>query len=164
MKVGISGHQKREGIDWEWVRHSLRTILISNNASIAFSSLAIGSDQIFASEALELRVPVNAVLPFPGYERCFSGHNLTSYKQLLKMASQVTIISEKGDDESLFFEAGKRICAFSDLMVFVWDGKESAGKGGTADIVKVAIDLGKSAIWLDPINLKIRRDGFLPYP
>lgn len=154
MKIGVSGHQERDGIDWEWVRISVRNILIEKKASTVFSSLAAGSDQIFASQALELDIPLAAVIPFADYERCFSGENLQNYRQILSRASSRTIISnDADDDETLFFEAGKKICHLSELMVFIWDGKPSVGKGGTGDIVSVAIAAQKEMIWLDPIRL-----------
>ncbi|MFK0207206.1 hypothetical protein [Agrobacterium sp. NPDC090283] len=159
MKIGVSGHQKRAGIDWGWVRTSIRHILIEKNASTAFSSLAVGSDQVFATEAIALDVPLVAVLPFSDYERCFSASDLQDYRELLAKASHRTHINKQGDDETLFFEAGKKICELSELMVFIWDGKPSVGKGGTADIVDVADNLDKDIIWLNPI-LRERRDSF----
>ncbi|QTK80996.1 Hypothetical protein AT6N2_L0011 [Agrobacterium tumefaciens] len=161
MKIGVSGHQKRDCIDWDWVRISIRQILIENKVSTAFSSLAVGSDQIFAAEAIALGIPVEAVIPFSDYDRCFSALNLQDYRELLKKASNQIFINKQGDDERLFFEAGKKVCELSELMVFIWDGKPSFGKGGTADIVNVAAEFGRSFVWLNPI-LRERRDSFGP--
>jgi hypothetical protein len=48
-------------------------------ASKAYSSLATGSDQVFAEAAINLEIPVVAVLPFEGYERYFRGSDLADY-------------------------------------------------------------------------------------
>ncbi len=38
----------------------------------------------------------------------------------------------------------------ADLMVAVWNGRPAAGLGGTADIVKYALNSGKPVLHLDP--------------
>lgn len=52
MQIGVTGHQSRPGIDWLWVRHSVQgEIERIGKVSKAISSLASGSDQIFANVA-----------------------------------------------------------------------------------------------------------------
>ena len=69
LTVGIAGHQKRRGLDWNWVNATLRAELVAlGGVSRALSSLAAGADQRFATVALELNIPVTAVLPMSGYE------------------------------------------------------------------------------------------------
>ncbi len=59
MIVGITGHQKRRGLDWNWVNDALRAELTAlGDVSRALSSLAAGADQRFATAALELNIPV----------------------------------------------------------------------------------------------------------
>ena len=61
--VGITGHQKRRGLDYEWVSDALRAELTAlGDVSRALSSLAAGADPRFATAALELNIPVTAVL------------------------------------------------------------------------------------------------------
>src|SRR6202142_4305441 len=74
LTVGIAGHQKRRGLDWNWVNATLRAELVAlGGVSRALSSLAAGADQRFATVALELNIPVTAVLPMSGYGRFLRG-------------------------------------------------------------------------------------------
>jgi len=155
MRVGITGHQDRPGIDWAWARHEignqLRTIA---PIETAYSSLAAGSDQIFATVCLELGIPITAVIPMDGYERFFHGDDLYSYRRLLA-ASTVVVLSGPEDEEAAFFNAGKYIADRSDLLIAIWDGKPAAGRGGTADIVAIVHDTGRAYIHLNPIDRTI---------
>jgi hypothetical protein len=42
-----------------------------------------------------------------------------------------------------FLEAGRRVVIQSELMIVAWDEQEARGKGGTADIVHYAEQLGR---------------------
>ncbi len=42
--------------------------------------------------------------------------------------------------EEAFFAADRRVVELSDRMVAIWDGKQSRGLGGTADVVAYAAD------------------------
>lgn len=50
-------------MDWAWVRRCLREALVAYHATEAWSSLAQGADQLFAEVALDLKIPVRAVVP-----------------------------------------------------------------------------------------------------
>ena len=109
MRVGITGHQTRAGIDWVWVKNVIRVELSKiGGVEQCLSSLAAGSDQVFAEVALDLHIPVLAVIPVQGYERYFRGNALAKYRRLLRQC-KVTQLNWPGDDERAFFEAGKNI-------------------------------------------------------
>src|SRR5689334_16366782 len=107
MEVGVTGHQARPDIDWSWVAKIVRQELLKiGNVTKTFSSLAVGSDQVFAEIALGLNIPVVAVLPLVGYERYFHGEDLLHYKQLLGRSEPLQL-GWTGDAEHAFLEAGK---------------------------------------------------------
>jgi hypothetical protein len=56
--------------------------------------------------------------------------------------------------EKAFFEAGKRIVDWADLLVAVWDGGPARGFGGTADVVRYAEERGRSLLILWPAGVK----------
>lgn len=57
MRIGITGHQEREGIRWPWVEQTVRAEMLKlQNVERALSSLAAGSDQIFAEAAMSLGI------------------------------------------------------------------------------------------------------------
>lgn len=125
-------------------------------ASKAYSSLATGSDQVFAEAAINLEIPVVAVLPFEGYERYFRGSDLADYRRLLAQC-EVIQLGWKGDPERAFFEAGKFVVENCEMIFAIWDGEGAEGLGGTADIVAYASRLSRKIIHIDPIAQRIRR-------
>jgi hypothetical protein len=152
VKVGITGHQRRSGIKWRWVSVNLRTELGKvQGIQGAFSSLAEGSDQIFARVALEMGIPVSAVIPVANYEMYFDSKTLVEYRRLVKLCSRIQL---KGDSDpaTAFFEAGKFIVDSSNILFAIWDGEEAKGLGGTADIVNYANSNNRSIVHLNPLK------------
>lgn len=157
INIGVSGHQERAGIDWKWVGRALRNEFARvGKISTAFSSLAVGSDQVFAEVAISVGITVVAVLPMEGYERYFEGQNLAKYRRILNRSERVQL-QASGDPERAFFEAGKFVVDKSDLLFAIWDGEPADGLGGTADIVAYAEKSSRNIIQIDPIKRKIRR-------
>src|SRR5258706_1818674 len=92
VNIGVSGHQKRPGIDWNWVAAALRgEVVKTERIAKAFSSLAAGSDQVFADVAIGLGIAVVAVIPLEGYERYFDGKDLAKYRRLLSRSQRVQL-------------------------------------------------------------------------
>lgn len=159
MRIAVSGHQARPGMDWEWTGAQIQKILLRHlPIERAFTSLAIGSDQVFARQALALGVPVTAVLPLPGYERLFKLDDLIAYQQVLSRCDVVTLQGSASEQQS-FLAAGQHVVDCADLLVAVWDGKPSAGLGGTGDIVRYCIDMGRVLVHVDPIARTVRTIG-----
>src|ERR1700730_16957828 len=98
MQVGIAGHQDRPGIDWDWVGGTLLSELRRmRGVTRALSSLAVGSDHIFACTALEFGIPVLAVIPMDNYERFFAPEARADYEAVLKRC-EVTNLKWTGAD------------------------------------------------------------------
>lgn len=151
MKVGVTGHQQREGIDWPWVRSRIDRYLAGKSIIFGYSSLAAGTDQIFADAVLDAGGKLIAVVPMEDYASQFEDEPLKEYKRLLAKAQIVELRSKK-PDEGAFLDAGKWIARDVDRMVAVWDGEDAAGRGGTADIVAYAMSLGRQVHHIDPIK------------
>lgn len=157
MRIGITGHQTRDRIDWSWVKNAIRFELSKMvGVEQCLSSLATGSDQVFAEVALDLGIPVLAVIPVQGYERYFKGNALAKYRRLL-CQSNVSQLNWSGDDERAFLEAGKHIVEKSDMLFAVWDGRQAEGRGGTGDVVLFAQRSAKPIVHINPIDRSIRR-------
>ena len=158
MKIGITGHQQRAGIDWGWVEEKIESELSCHcrQIGLVFSSLAMGSDQLFASVALRLDLPVVGVIPFEGYERTFADCHKQNYATLRDSCTDVIVLDWPGSDELAFLNAGKWIVAATDLLLAVWDGKQAEGLGGTADIVNFACDNGHSVLHINPMEKSVR--------
>jgi len=150
MDVGVTGHQDRKGIRWPWVEDVVRAELKKlQDVRQALSCLAAGTDQIFAEVAIELHIPVVAVVPLAQYETFFEQGALSNYQRLLSQC-QVIPLGWKGDPERAFFEAGKFIVDQCDTLFAVWDGGGAEGLGGTGDVVSYAQRKRKPVIHINP--------------
>jgi hypothetical protein len=134
--------------------------------------LALGADRLAASEALDQGCEVYVPMPFPRavYEEDFTGcegnpsdakpvateEDCAEFRQLLSRASGMMELdgvrkSAPDDDGSAgkAYEAvGRFVVRHCDLLLAVWDGKPSNGRGGTAEIVHYAASAGVPVWWI----------------
>lgn len=155
MKVGITGHQERNGIDWRWVEAALEREFNTREIDTVYSSLAVGSDQLFVTVAARHRTTIVGVLPFEDYQRTFEPGEADAYRRLLSKCDQLIVLDWPGNDELAFLNAGKRIVSEAALLFAIWDGKKAAGLGGTADIVEFARKQGKAVLHINPIERSV---------
>jgi hypothetical protein len=86
---------------------------------------------------------LHAVIPCYGYEGTFASQDdLRHFLALRKSAAILETLNYPEPSEEAFLAAGHRVVELSDLLIAVWDGKVARGKGGTADIVGYARELG----------------------
>ena len=181
MHVGVTGHRpNRLHIGEGRIALRLRDVLgaLKDGAGpqhvraplIAASSLAEGADRLFAEIALDLRYELRVLLPMPTakYEKTFADRATTAvYRALLAEASVVTQLpGSLTDPEAAFDAVGQAMVDTSDVLIAIWDGKPSAGVGGTADIIAYAVARLRPVLWIDasadrrPLLLRLpRRDG-----
>ena len=158
MRVGLTGHQQRSGIDWDWTLDTLARELESLGSPIeGWSMLAVGADQIFAEIVLELGGTIVTVVPGPWYEHCFDGATLPAYRDLLGRGEIVTLAEAQGDDG--FRAGGLKVVDSTEMLIAVWDGQPGDGRGGTGDIVEYALSVGRPVIHLQPIDRTVERLG-----
>jgi len=118
------------------------------------SAIADGSDQIAAEAALSLGWGLQAILPFrrADYRESLADvPGRESFDALLGRASRVLELpgDEPGDVEA-YVMAGRATVAHCDLLIAVWDGKPARGRGGTAEVVEMAIARGRPVIHVPP--------------
>jgi hypothetical protein len=117
-------------------------------------SLAEGSDRIVARIALRLGCDLQVVLPFlrPDYETDFTTPaSLEEFRSLLARASAVVELNTLPRDRAFGYrDAGDTLLNQSDLLLAIWDGKPSAGIGGTIDVIEHAEARGIPTCILDP--------------
>lgn len=154
MRVGVSGHQDREGLDWAWTRSQISEVISVRGPFLeGITALARGSDQVFAEVCLDHGIPITAIIPLPNYDRCFEGAARANYHRLRDMASIIELRDEP-DPQQAFLNAGLFVVDHCDLLIAVWDGQPATGSGGTADIVAYARAKGRAFVHLDPIHRK----------
>ncbi len=148
VRVGASGHQYiGDNTTVAFVSEQLRELLSKYKQQafehgqniVACSALAVGTDQLFISIALELGIPVEAVIPCSQYEEIFTSDvSLQEYHRLLNAAQRIHRLSSHGCSDDAYLAAGQWIVDHSDLVLLVWNGYPAAGRGGTADVASYA--------------------------
>lgn len=159
MKVGITGHQYLEDSHgWEWVKMEMDDLLMKmRRPLVGITCLAAGADSLFAELILKHGGSLEAVVPFPEYERVFPAQQRNRYRALLDAASAITVLEKRRSKQESYFAAGKKVVDATDLLLAVWDGKPARGLGGTADIVEYARQELKQVIRLDPIGRSVSK-------
>ena len=164
LRIGITGHigldptkmeKLNRGID-KTIEHIERSF--PKRYLTVFSPLAVGADRAVARKLLERKGSrLIAVLPMPEAEYLcdFGPSDLhrddyegaearKEFRHWLSHRAIETIVMRGSAtrDES-YEKVGYYIAERSDVMIAVWDGRASQGRGGTADIVARAKELGK---------------------
>jgi hypothetical protein len=118
------------------------------------SPIADGADQIAAEIALDLGWEMQAVLPFkaPEYRQTLANHGARErFDSLLQRAACVL---ELGGDAAREVDAyvmtGRATVAHCDILLAVWDGLPPRGRGGTGEVVQLALTRGTAVIHIPP--------------
>lgn len=145
LRATLASLQKEHGVEW-----------------LALSSVAIGSDMMFARAALALGFGWEAILPLPAAEfrRDFQAEEWSAVEALLAEAEHVRVIGERTTREDAYLDSGMETVNHCDLLLAVWDGEPSRGRGGTAEIVAYARELRRPLIIIDARTLAVRKENF----
>jgi hypothetical protein len=135
-----------------------------------YSALAKGADRIVAQAVLHRSSPVGppklrAILPLPleEYRHDFATfEDREEFDSLLSLDLEPTVVeadrsclpSEPKTGHSLarndaYFDAGRRVVDECNFLIAIWNGEPGAGPGGTADVVRYAVEEGRSVFWID---------------
>lgn len=180
LRVGITGHRAgasliesalprvRTQIDGVLRACSVAAAKIRNADSDVFdaeaprlvgvSCLASGSDQIFAHAVLAQGWRLDAVLPFAREEYARDFDNPESHSEfcgLLERAASVFEIADprsEADASEAYETAGLVMLGRADLLIAVWDGEVSRGRGGTREIIDEALRRDVPVVWINTIT------------
>src|SRR6266536_5145704 len=171
FRIGFSGHQQLgDETTLKFVSQQLRELLITYQQQachdgkdiVVYSALALGADQLFVNIALELGIPVEAVIPCSCYEEIFTSPETRSeYHRLLDRCQKVHWLASQDCSDDAFLAAGHWIVDHSDLMILVWNGYPAAGRGGTADIASYARSVGRPFFHVHTRLHKVKQYGSL---
>lgn len=136
--------------------HKVQSVLATGQTKLIFtilSPLAEGADREVAKATLETpdsRLDVVLPLPVHEYKKDFSSaESLAEFDRLLARCSQPVCLKDElhepaGSGQALYdrknaYEAvGRYVVNHCDILLAVWDGGPSRGRGGTAEIVAYA--------------------------
>jgi hypothetical protein len=134
------------------------------------SPLAEGADQVAARVALRHGLALDAVLPFErsAYEQDFTTASARKGFDAL-IARAASVLQLPGDREAplaAYVMAGRTTVAHCDLLIAIWDGGPSRGRGGTGEVVEIALLEGRPILHLpiDPAQpARLLWSGFDPH-
>jgi hypothetical protein len=163
--VGFTGHRqlKDPAAVGRVLHETLRSLRTEDGVEwLALSSIAEGADMLFARTALQVGLGWEAVLPLPPAEfrADFSPEKWRDVETLLAEAEHVRVIGERSHRDDAYLDCGMETVNHCDLLLTVWNGEPSRGRGGTAEIVAYARDMGRPVIIIDATTLAVRRENF----
>jgi hypothetical protein len=114
------------------------------------SPIADGADQIAAEVALELGWELQAILPFErsAYRASLANHGARErFDALLGRATcLLELPGEPGHGLDAYVMTGRATVAHCDVLIAVWDGLPPRGRGGTGEVVQLALTRGTAII------------------
>jgi hypothetical protein len=161
LRIGVTGHRDLAdpdalvpGIDEAIQALTQRVLGVQADPSLlVISALAEGADrlvarQVLARPAAELEV----VLPLPAHEyrQDFPAEaSKDEFTELLGRAARVWQARPGTSREEAYERAGRHMVDRADVIIALWDGQPSRGRGGTASIVSYARDQGVPVAWVN---------------
>ena len=139
MRLGVTGHRAFD--DVAVVTAAVDGVLDRLPGTLEVrSSLAEGADRLVVERALQRPgTRLVAVLPLDpdDYATDFDG-TADVFRRLLATAVEVEVVAPQQTREAAYERAGRAVVDGSDVLVALWDGATSRGRGGTAEIVEYA--------------------------
>lgn len=143
-----------------WVYEKLEKYVMELNPTEIISGLALGLDQILATLALRVNIPLTAAIPFVGQESMWPRKSREYYYELLSKASRKVIVSEGGYanwkmQKRNEWMVDQLIPDYDNRLLGLWDGTD----GGTANCVRYANKvLKKEQITISSFVISGRQD------
>jgi len=114
------------------------------------SPLADGADQVAAQVGLDLGFQLQAILPFgrSNYRsNLVDAEARARFDELLAKADCVLELpGEQGRQFEAYVMTGRATVAHCDVLIAIWDGLPPRGRGGTAEVVELAVARGTPVI------------------
>ncbi len=159
--IGVVGHRPEalKDADLTELRAQIRRVLLeSKNLSpeiAVVSPVAEGADRLVAAESISLGLPLICLLPFDrdDYARDFEGQeSIDEYRQFLTQAEHVVelpgVYGTPLELEDAYAELSDMLVSEASLLIAIWDGEASRGRGGTGESVNHALSIGVPVVWI----------------
>jgi len=163
LRVGITGHRPNRlpPQEYERIRRQLsQTMARIEKANpevqpVLITGLAEGADRLAAFVALGRQWPLHAVLAFhrSRFEKDFAdAYSLGEFRALLGASTEVGEPDPKWHRgrtaEDGYDAVGDRLVGDCDVIIAVWDGEASRGRGGTVRVIEEARAHGVPVVWI----------------
>lgn len=155
LKIGVTGHQHFEPRVCDWISANIDDLIAKTDIECGITSLARGADQLFAERLHHYNLSYIAIIPCLNYIDTFNNlEDRDNFQNLLATSRYQETLHYDKPSEPAFWAAGKRVVILSDIIVAVWNGLSAKGLGGTADVVKFALENGKKVIHLNTLYIR----------
>lgn len=154
VRIGVTGHRTFDDPD-DVVRRMVRALddVCARPEGAGFevwSSLAEGADRLVADALMQRGAALVAVLPLPvaDYRTDFDDPvSIAEFDRMVGAAQQVRLARPADATREAAYEAaGHAVLDHVDVLVALWDGEPSRGRGGTAEIVAEARRRGREVV------------------
>ena len=153
LTIGVTGHRDIVPGEIETIATRVREFFSSLKSRFPvldlelITPLAEGSDRLVTRVADEMGIPYTALLPMPAdeYRNDFSGESSKrEFDEMLRGAERVITLPGRidGDVQSVegrnwhYAQLGVFLSNHCQILLALWDGKESRQVGGTAHVVR----------------------------
>ncbi|MEV0897348.1 hypothetical protein [Actinoplanes sp. NPDC049802] len=144
--IGVTGHIRLRPATHRLILRELVELLSGYPRVHGVTCLAEGSDQIFARAVRACRGTFDVVLPVPAA----TAPPAAPPPRLLRQARRVTRLEVAGPPEAAYEAASREVVERSDVLVAIWDGDPTGGRGGTAETVEWAKAMGRRVVRVWP--------------
>jgi hypothetical protein len=166
FRIGVTGHRDLANPEslrapiGEALRRMEESLPVSSGAGltpVVVSALAEGADRLVAHEVLadgDARLEVALPLPAGEYVKDFKTEaSIEEFHCLLAQSADPPWQAPDGLDRDEAYErAGRYVVDRCDALIALWDGEESRGRGGTAEIVGYAMERGVPIAWVHTVG------------
>ncbi|MBI5182160.1 MAG: hypothetical protein HZA06_04515 [Nitrospirae bacterium] len=162
IRIAVTGHRVLP--HYEATARSVRDVISRIEKSVRqrgasacklvlLSPIAEGADRLVVNEMLNRTGwLLEVVLPLEAsdYMKDFdTAESKEEFKKLMAMASKTQTLPAKRTRNEAYEAVGHFVVDNSDILIALWNGKESRGKGGTAEIVDYARRRKKPLYWIN---------------
>lgn len=172
LVVGITGHRpnRMPQAQWPRIRRELARAMAEletahpSHAPVLYSGLAEGADRLAAFVALGRGWLLGALLAF--HRKRFiedfpDAYAVGEFRALLRASHTIqepAAAAHKGKPpEEGYHAVGQHLLAVSQVLIAIWDGAGSRGKGGTVDVIADARARGIPVIWIHATKAQATR-------
>ncbi|MDO8715645.1 MAG: SLATT domain-containing protein [Dehalococcoidales bacterium] len=163
--IGVTGHRKLD--NYPALADAIRSAIDSIKQMVpplkhtpllfyVLSPLAEGGDRLVAREVLKVpEAMLEVVLPVKkdDYMTDFkTDESRKEFESLLSQAKNVRILPSRGNRVEAYEQVGHYIVDQCDVLIALWDGKLSAGRGGTQEIVQYTRENHCPLVWIHTDN------------
>jgi hypothetical protein len=166
LRIGVTGHRTATGAVLEAavskVLDRISAVLAVPVAPLTWvivSPLAHGADRLVARVAMERGARLEVIIPFPmdEYVKDFAEpRDRAEFEELRSKARSIreptmraTQSSRPGGGDADYLRAGEQVVDACEILIAVWDGRGESGRGGTAEIVRYAVETGRVVLWVN---------------